>query len=68
MKQIINAVRDPLLITDRNLLMSVYSDYLHDRFITAFLDDFLGGAPTFELAVLFVICLIDLFYNLAIFF
>ena len=42
--------------------------YIVDKFISSFLDDLLGGARTLKLTNLFVICLLDLFYNLGVFF
>lgn len=39
-----------------------------DKYISAFLDDVLGGECTFEKTFLFMVCALDLLKNLAIVF
>ncbi len=50
------------------LLIKRYNNHLINKFVSAFLDDYLCGAEGFNTTTLFVICVIDLFYHLGIFF
>lgn len=39
---------------------------MYDTFVTAFLDDFLAGANSYELTSILIACIIDLFINLSV--
>lgn len=49
-------------------MIKQYNHMLLDKFMSAFLDDMLGGEAGYEKTTLFAICTIDLLYRLAVFF
>ncbi len=66
MKCIVNCIRSPSIITIDTLLIKQYNAHIASKFVTAFLDDLLGGARDKQSALLFVLCIIDLFINLGV--
>lgn len=55
-------------IVGDNFLIKSYNHLLMDKFVSAFIDDIIGGEKGFDKSVLFSLCTIDLLHKLAVFF
>jgi hypothetical protein len=50
------------------LLIKRYNHLLIDKYISAYLDDILGGENGYENTILFMLCVVELLQSLAVFF
>ncbi len=68
MKQIVNALRNPINIVGDRFMIKSYNHMLVDKFMSAFIDDMLGGEQGYDKTTLFALCTIDMLHRLAVFF